>query len=134
MSSNLVSALAIARMLFGGSTLLFPHHVAPFFGIPLAAQTTIVARLFGIRDFILGGLVWTARADDKAASKSAASQEGNRRELRRALVAGILTDAVDLCSAVVGVLDGTLEGPAIGWVAGGAAAMLALGVVTLRGL
>lgn len=133
LSNSATSTIAILRVLIGGGVLIAPSHTLPLFGIPLATQTTILARMCGIRELILAGLLWSARTDSNPTLKSAASDGEVRRELRRALMAGLVADAVDVCSAVVGVMEGTLEGPAIGWIGGGGALGVALGIVALRG-
>jgi len=63
MSSLTLKTLSILRMLVGSSTLLLPRQIAPVFGIPISPEATIIARLFGIRDFVLGAYLWKVVRD-----------------------------------------------------------------------
>lgn len=83
-------------------------------------------RLFGVRDLALGELLFTAEDKD--------SPNGGRREIKRALLAGIGCDCVDVASIVFGVATGTVgKAPALIF-AGGAAAFVGLGALGMRGL
>lgn len=55
------------------------------------------------------------------------------RELHRALMMGILVDAVDIMSCAVAYGEGSLPIEAVGLVAGGAALALGLGVGWIAG-
>jgi hypothetical protein len=87
---------------------------------------SVIVRLFGVREFMLGELLMTA--EDKNSSTR------GRREIRRALLANMGTDAVDVCSVVFAVATGAM-GRVPGALFGGAGAVaLGLGVLGLKGL
>jgi hypothetical protein len=116
------STVSGVRILVGYSILVSPEHSADFFGVPLTPETTIVGRLFGGRDVVLGALVSSARVNAASccfcicvysiASKlsDVASKMDMTAELRHALVISIATDLMDVCSCVVGALDGRVSG------------------------
>ena len=126
-----ITTLAVLRMLVGASTLLVPGRAGPPFGIPITAPTMILGRLFGVRDLVIGGLLWSAPSHSTA---TIAVNGECRRTLRRALVVGLIIDTVDVCSNIVGFVDGTLEPRAIVGVGVGAAFFAGLGLLGLRGL
>ena len=111
-----VKFLASCRLLVGIGSLLVPKTTANVFLIP-ASPSSIIFRLFGARDAVLGGLLWSA--DTEALS-------------RQALMIGAMIDAVDVVSTVACMLGEGLElGPAV-TVGGGAALFLSLGLWGLQ--
>ncbi|KAL2872409.1 uncharacterized protein BJX67DRAFT_376231 [Aspergillus lucknowensis] len=108
--------LAVSRMTFGLGFLIAPRPCASLFAIPYTPEAALGARLTGTRDMTLGALLLT--------SGSSSSEDVRRR----ALLAGIATDAIDVLSCLWGYLDGTLPGTAALVLGGGAALMLDLGV------
>lgn len=130
MVNGSIASLAVMRMLVGGITVLIPMRTALLFGVPVAAPAIVVARLFGARDFVLGGLLWTARPNNGNPA-TGADATGNR-ELKRALWAGVMADLIDVGSCAVGVLDGTLPKRAIVGVGVGAAFFAGLGGILLK--
>jgi hypothetical protein len=75
--------------------------------------------MFGIRDAVLGALLYTA--DNPAA-------------VRRALIAGAVVDGIDAMACVYGVVNGDIEMLGADLVGGGALVFLAMGFWGLRGL
>jgi hypothetical protein len=73
--------------------------------------------MFGIRDAVLGGLLYTA--DNPAA-------------VRRALIAGAVVDGIDALSCVYSVLNGDVEMLAADLVGGGALIFFVMGLWGLR--
>jgi len=63
MSSLSLKTLSTLRMLVGSSILILPRQIGPVFGIHISPEATIIARLFGIRDFVLGAYLWKAVRD-----------------------------------------------------------------------
>lgn len=86
----------------------------------------VLARLFGIRDLILGELLLTA--EDKKLP------DGGKREIKRALWANLAADAVDMCNIGFAVATGTIEGLPAAIFGGGAALLVALEAGVMRGL
>lgn len=125
-TSTAIKALSLVRIAFGASTLIAPHWTGALFQFPIPASASILARLFGIREIVLGTLLITA--EDKG------SPAGGRRELRRALLAGLGVDTIDIFSSVFSVATGAM-GRVPGALFGGAALALVLGGgLGLRGL
>jgi hypothetical protein len=122
--------------------LVSPEHSADFFGVPLTPETTIVGRLFGGRDLVLGALLWSARANAASAVSTSiasklsdvASKRDMTAELRRALFISIATDLMDVCSCIAGALDGRVSGRAMGFLGGGAVSLAALAGLGLSSL
>jgi hypothetical protein len=124
-----------------------PEHSADFFGVPLTLETTIVSRLFGGRDLVLGALLWSARASAASVASASASTSiasklsdvASKRDitakLRRALFFSIATDLIDVCSCVIGALDGrVISGRAMGFLGGGAVSLAAFAGLGLSSL
>lgn len=63
MSSPLIKTLSVLRMIIGSSSLLLPRQIGPVFGVPISPDGTIIARLLGIREFVLGAYLWKANRD-----------------------------------------------------------------------
>ncbi|KAI1264979.1 hypothetical protein F5Y18DRAFT_389064 [Xylariaceae sp. FL1019] len=96
-----VNFISTGRILIGAGMILAPQPVLGLFGLSLPDNLIYLARLTGIRDLVLGGLLWTARTDDSTAL--------GRSELRRALTAGVIADTADsvatLCAFATGNYD-----------------------------
>lgn len=137
-----VKTLASTRMLVGAGCLLIPAISSRFFGIGLEAPSRIFARLFGIRDLVLGAYLltsyieYTSSGSGSAIALTPAAGQSYwlSRELRRALCIGLICDSVDVCSSILCIWEGNLSGRAIPLIGGGAAAFASLGVVGLRSL
>jgi hypothetical protein len=110
-------SLVVLRMLIGATTWLAPNLAARLFFIDPHANPNLpfIARLFGIRDVVLGlGVLFS---------------EGEPRKLWLRL--GVLTDSVDAAAATLGFRGGTLSTPA-GVLGGGAAvSAVAMGAAAL---
>jgi hypothetical protein len=91
----------------------------------VSGQALILPRLFGARDGVLGELLWTAERE---------GEHNDRRELKRALWAGVAADGLDIASCAYAVATGTLSRQAGALLGGGAVVFLVLGIVGLRGV
>ena len=78
-------------------------------------------RLCGVREFVLGGLLYSARNSDEAFQ-------------RQALLAGAAVDALDVAFTVAAWLLGDVDGAPAGVVAGCACTNLLMGWLCLRAL
>ncbi|KAK5057470.1 hypothetical protein LTR84_011470 [Exophiala bonariae] len=58
MSTIFLKTISVLRMAAGVSTLIVPHRVGPLFGLTIGPDASVVARLFGSRDFILGAYLY----------------------------------------------------------------------------
>ena len=61
--------MALLRMVVGASCVLVPRPAGIFWGVPLAAgaESLHYARMFGVRDFILGAYLWKRLGDSERA-------------------------------------------------------------------
>ena len=141
MSLVSLGAFAAIRMIVGTSALVTPHLAAPLFGMPLPAETTLIARLYGVRDLALGGLLWTS-LPPKSTSLSPQQQEPTiitsiaerKAFLRRVLWTTLAVDALDFVSCAVGLLEGNIEMKAVFCVGGAALLGVAWSGVALQSL
>lgn len=118
MSSPFLTFLAGARIAFGTASCLLPSPTLSLFRLaPAPGSTLLATRMFGVRDAVLGGLLYTA--DNPAA-------------VRRALIAGAVVDGIDALSCVYGVLNGDIEMLAADLVGGGAVVFMVMGLWGLR--
>jgi hypothetical protein len=125
-TTTAIKALSVARIALGASTIIAPRWTCALFQFPIPASVSILARLFGVRELVLGELLITA--EDKG------SPTGGRRELRRTLLANLGTDTVDVCSVVFAVATGTIGRVPGALFGAGAVVALGLGGLGLRGL
>jgi hypothetical protein len=145
---GLITTLSSLRALAGFSCILAPTFTGTLFRLPIPATSTnaVLLRLFGVRDAVIGELLWTVRpaaasvagertkiAADEGAG-SAATARAERKELKRILWANVATDGLDLVCVAVALGRGALGRPAAACVGGGAATFLVMGLMALRGL
>jgi hypothetical protein len=110
----------------GGACVIAPQTTCEIFFYPVPAAFSILPRLFGIRDLLLGALLVTA--EDKNVPS------GGRRELRRTLWANIVADSVDVISIVLSLAQGNLGRLPAAALGGGAGIFLIMEGMTMRGL
>ena len=122
--------MATAAKVLGGlrgavglGTWVAPHVSIPLFGLTRPdGSGAVVARLFGVRDFVL------------AASLIIYAAPGDRDVMRAAVVANIVCDSVDVVACLIGYARGEISNKALMLVGGGAAFFAALGAIAYRGL
>jgi len=81
-----ITLFASVRVVRGLAFIAWPAIGLSSFDIPTTGATFLLGALLGSRDFLLGGLLWTADLDAPS-----------RREVRRALLVNLLSDAMDTC-------------------------------------
>jgi hypothetical protein len=128
-----LKTFAVLRMATGISLLALPRLTSATFLVPYASSSSWITRFGGVRDFAIGALLYSSRPPSTPPSNGKPGSNGGEggvdsRELRRALMMGILVDAVDIMSCAVAYGEGSLPIEAVGLVAGGAALALGLGV------
>ncbi|KAF2800130.1 hypothetical protein K505DRAFT_320640 [Melanomma pulvis-pyrius CBS 109.77] len=124
-SLGAIKALSILRIALGASVLIAPRWSSALFRLPIPAEMAVIARLFGGREVVLGELLLTAQ--DKN------SPTGGRREMKRALWANIGADSLDVCSVIFAVATGTMGKVPGALFGGGAAVLIALAALSLKG-
>ncbi|KAL2836928.1 hypothetical protein BJY01DRAFT_238064 [Aspergillus pseudoustus] len=115
------SFLAFTRMAIGLGFLTAPHTSATLFRIPFTTGAAIAWRMVGTRDIIIGALLYTARrsaasdpkvtdSSDHGKTASSPHKRDNRAWsfTQRALLAGVVCDAVDVLTCLWCYLDGSL--------------------------
>lgn len=119
MTSLALRLLAGARFLTGFSSLLATNPTMALFEIPTSPITTYPFRLFGSRDAVIAGLLWTANTPDL---------------LKQALLVGTLIDSIDMLSTCAGFLSGDLGVTGAAWAGGGIFAFLVIQLWALNDL
>ncbi len=119
MSNAFSTTLSVLHFTVGACSLIAPSLTCETFGIVPQASTIVVGRLFGSRDLALGLALWMASPINPEAR-------------RGALFAANLINAIDIVSCIVCYSQGTLSDKALLLGAGGAAALLGLGLLGLR--
>ena len=114
---SFISILASMRVGFGAFSFLAPSTTLSLFQMPISSSALVATRMFGVRDAVLGGLLWTA--------ESPAS-------VRRALIAGAVVDGIDALAAAYGLWQGDMDMLATDLVGGGAIVFFAMGLYGLR--
>jgi hypothetical protein len=113
--STSLKLVAGARVIVGLSSWLLPYHASKFFAfLTLQPQSTILMRLFGVRELALAGLLVAA---------------GTEAERRRVVVAGLVVDSMDALASLVGFGLGEQDGVVAGMVGVGAAILVGLGLL-----
>jgi hypothetical protein len=134
---GLITTLSSLRAVAGFSCILAPTFTGTLFRLPIPANSTnaLLLRLFGVRDAVIGELLWTVRPGTVGEpTRTAATVLAERKELKRILWANVATDGLDLVCVAVALGRGALGRPAAACVGGGAATFLVLGLMALRGL
>lgn len=121
-----IKALSVIRIATGAACLVAPRFTCGLFRYTVPAEQAVLVRMFGVRDAIFGELLVTA--EDKG------RDDGGRREIRRAIWAGIAADVVDIGSLVFGVAMGQVGKTTGGLLGACAVGALGLGALGLRGL
>jgi hypothetical protein len=116
-----IMALGAIRAFAGASLLLAPQFIGRLFHVPVTAQSALLARAVGTRDLVLGELLLTADGTTN-----------DRKEVKRALWAGVATDALDIGATVFALASGQLSRTGAGMFGGGATALVLLGAIGLR--
>jgi hypothetical protein len=125
-TSTTIKALAVLRIGLGAACLFAPRWTFALFQFPIPQASGTVVRLFGVRDAILGELLYTAE-DRNVPDKG-------RREMRRALWSNVAADAVDICCVGFAVSTGNMRMLPAALLIGGAAMGVGMGTIGLRGL
>lgn len=108
--------LAATRFLFGSAFLLAPEFSSNVISFPFDPNAAHPLRLFGSRDAVIAGLLWSAHSPELK---------------RQALIAGLVIDVADLISTGVGLVEGTLDVTRAAWT-GGAVVFVACAIRGLR--
>jgi hypothetical protein len=112
-----VKALGALRIAVGLVSWLTPNLAARLFGLDAAhnRQAPYLARLFGVRDLVLGVVTLTAKGPER----------------RRWLLAGMACDAADAAAAGLGYRDGYLPAATTAMLTAPALAAVGMGVKAL---
>lgn len=120
MSDGFSKTLAISHMVVGVASLVGPLATADLFGIAPARSTSLITRLFGSRDLVLGwSILYTARDVTAGGQKLA-------------LMAANAINAIDVLSSIVDYYQGTIGQKALALGAGGAFFLFSLGYLSYR--
>ncbi|OJJ01159.1 hypothetical protein ASPVEDRAFT_82697 [Aspergillus versicolor CBS 583.65] len=132
------SLLATSRMAVGLGFLTIPKHVAALFNMPFSPEASIGCRMAGSRDIILGALLYTCYS--KQGYRGTAVERpknGDQHEqhgwtdTQRALLAGVVVDALDVLACWWCYCDGALPLTPALLLGGGAAVLCDIGAYCL---
>lgn len=119
MASIPIQALAALRMGVGTACFVAPSFTCSTLFYNLPAHSLLAVRLFGGRDALLGALLWTAKTPEAR---------------RRAMLAGIAVDVLDVAACAWGYLTGDHDAkPAVAF-SGGAVSFLILASLGWKGV
>jgi hypothetical protein len=118
-----ITLLGGLRIVAGAAIVLAPVTMCKLFAIPIAGSAIPIARFVGIRDLVLGELLFTADGGGDS-----------RREVKRAFIAGAASDAVDVGIAATALAMGQFSRMGAGLFGGGAATFLILGLYGLKNM
>lgn len=117
MALTLIIFMAVSRFLFGSAFFLAPEFSSNLLSLPFDPIAAHPFRLFGIRDAVIAGLLWSAHSPELK---------------RQALIAGLVVDVSDIISTGVGLVEGSLDVTLAVWTAAGAALFVACAIWGLR--
>ena len=118
--------LGYGRALTGVAIFMAPQFCGKLFKIPITAQSALLARGMGSRDMALGGVL--------LAANNSVNQPGGKREVKRALHAGLLIDVLDVGATTYGFATGQVGKLGAGMFGSVAAGCAVLGLIGLRSL
>jgi hypothetical protein len=110
--------LAGLRAFIGTSSFLLPNLTTQALFYPVPAGSLLAVRLFGARDAVLASLLWTAKTPEAR---------------RRAVLAGVAADTLDVVAVGWGILNGDVDPLAAGAFGGGAVSFLILTAFAWKG-
>ncbi|CAI6094761.1 unnamed protein product [Clonostachys chloroleuca] len=89
-SSTLISALAASRVVLGAAAFLAPRITSQLFKVDALPGASLITRIFGVRESVLGGLTAATLRDHES-----------KKELRRMLWAGVAVDSMDVVACLI---------------------------------
>ncbi|QKX54945.1 uncharacterized protein TRUGW13939_02035 [Talaromyces rugulosus] len=136
-----VQALAWLRVVAGGAALVAPCFTAKLFFLPGVTPGSLASyqlRLFGIRDAMIGELLYSVRpkfpSTASPASQTESDRERDRKELRRMLWANFATDALDIVVTGAALATGIIPRSPAFALGGGAIVFLLMDLVGLKAI
>ncbi|KAJ1323571.1 DUF4267 domain-containing protein [Microdochium nivale] len=121
-----VKGMAIVRIGIGAASFFAPQTTCASHGYHVPPAFSLLVRMMGHREAINGELLFTALGSDSA--------DGGRRAIRRALVVGLLADALDICSVLYGFPHGEVDNLTAGVLCTAASATITLAAIAIRSL
>lgn len=119
--SIILTPFSGSRLLVGALIAISPHLSATLLLLPTSRAYVLPMRGCGVREFVLGGLLYSARNSDETFQ-------------RQALLAGVTTDALDVVFTLATWILGDVDGAPAGVIAGCACANLLMGGLCLKAL
>ncbi|KAF2446038.1 hypothetical protein P171DRAFT_471681 [Karstenula rhodostoma CBS 690.94] len=125
-TSLAIKTLSVIRLVVGAGCLIAPRYGCGLHSYNVPSEHSFLVRMMSIREAVVGGLLITAEDKER--------EDGGRREIRRALWAGIVNDFVDIANLVFGFSQGDVNQPTISAIGGGAVGAIGLALWILRNL
>ncbi|VUC24985.1 unnamed protein product [Clonostachys rosea] len=90
LSSGSIPALAASRFVLGAAFFLAPGITSQLFQIDILPEASLITRLFGVREIVLGALTAATFRDHES-----------KKEMRRILWAGVTADSMDVMACLI---------------------------------
>ncbi|KAK5662365.1 hypothetical protein OQA88_8275 [Cercophora sp. LCS_1] len=120
-AKGLLTFVGLIRAVYGVGCILAPALAVKFIGIAnLSPEASILCRLFGVRDIVIGWLLLLAHA-----KRTPISGDG---EVRRAIWWNIVMDGLDALTLGLAFAQGDLEAGLFGKMVGGSLLDLGMGL------
>jgi hypothetical protein len=129
-TATVVQLLIWGRVVLGGLSYVTPALMAKLVLVPGVSATSLAAypvQLFGVRELILSGLLWTERAPFNGAPMDSR----HRRAVQKMLVANVITDSLDLLATAGAFYMGLFPRPAGLLMCSGAVTFISVGLLGL---
>ena len=136
LSSTSVAILGAGRVLVGAATLVAPIALANAFFIDLPPSATLIGRLLGVREMVIGGLTFITGRRCAASARNSTPEVARAGAgfLRTVLWANIINDTDDIAICLVSAFAGAVNWNTALLFGGGAVAFVGLGELGLMGL
>ncbi|KAK4443186.1 hypothetical protein QBC34DRAFT_417532 [Podospora aff. communis PSN243] len=115
LAKTLLNIVGITRAAFGVGCLIAPSFALQIVGLSssLSAEASIITRMFGVREIIVGEALLLADRSAKA-KRGTAAQEAGHEEVKRAIWLNIATDSLDVVALAFALAQGVLDKVTIG--------------------
>ncbi|KAK1749542.1 hypothetical protein QBC47DRAFT_395637 [Echria macrotheca] len=110
LAKTLVNVIGITRAAFGVGCLLAPSYALKIVGLTsaLSPEASIITRMFGVREIIVGEALLLAERS-AAAKRGTAEEEAGHEEVTRSIWLNVATDSLDVVALAFGFAQGSLD-------------------------
>jgi len=129
LAKTILSLMGFTRAAFGLTCLLVPTFALPLLGLtsPLSPAGSIITRMFGVREIIVGELLLLAERS-ASSKRGTAAQDSGDGEVKRAIWLNVGTDGLDILAVGLALGQGMLDWGTAGRLGGTAVLYAGMGV------